>query len=71
MNGAAKINQYEKHHGIKWPQIDHFAHNNQPITGGHDGGEYEGEIRRAGGGGGSTVLSFWGCYKLRGGKKLK
>ncbi len=37
-----------------------------------NGGEYEGEIRQAwgGGGGGSTVLSFWGCYKLRGGKKI-
>jgi hypothetical protein len=39
-------NQYEKHHGIKWPPIDHFAHNNQPKTGGRDGGEYEGEISR-------------------------
>jgi hypothetical protein len=38
-------NQYEKHHCIKWPPIDHFAHNNKPKTGSRDGGEYEGEIR--------------------------
>ncbi len=71
INGAAKKIQYEIHHGLNWPPIDHFTHNNQPKTGSRDGGEYEGEIRQAGGGGESMVLSFWGCYKLRGGKKLK
>ena len=44
-----------------WPwrlPIDDFPHNNQPKIGGWDGGEYGGEVRRAGGTGEAHVHCF-------------
>ena len=37
--------------GHRRPPIGNFTHNNQPKTGGRDGGDYEGEARQAGGAG--------------------
>jgi hypothetical protein len=46
-NGAAKNKKIKIHHGLRWPPIDDLLCNNQPKTGFHDGGGYEGEARRA------------------------
>ena len=37
--------------GLRRLPIDNFPHNNQPKIGVRDGGEYEGEVRQAGGAG--------------------
>ncbi len=36
------------HGGIYWPPIGGPKHNNQPKTGGIDGGEHGGDMRQAG-----------------------
>ena len=40
--------------------IDHFTRNNQPKTGGHNGGEYDGEAQQAGGAGEAQYHGFGG-----------
>jgi len=35
------------------------THNNQPKTGGRDGGDYGGEAQRAGGVGKHNIIIFW------------
>ena len=38
-----KINENEIQHGLTWPPINDFLHNNQPKTGSRDGEDYGGE----------------------------
>ena len=38
-----KINENEIQHGLTWPPINEFLHNNQPKTGSRDGEDYGGE----------------------------
>jgi hypothetical protein len=44
-----KIKFIKIRRGLKQPPIDQTSHNNQPKTGGRDGGDYGGEARRVGG----------------------
>jgi hypothetical protein len=53
--------------GRRRPPIENFTHNNQPKTGGRDGGDYEGEARRAGGAREARYLRFWEALQLNGG----
>ena len=39
---------YKIHHSLKWLPVDDFKRNNQPKTGGHEGGEHGGDMRQAG-----------------------
>ena len=41
-NGAAKNKKIKIHRGLRWPPIDDLLCNNQPKTGFHDRGGYEG-----------------------------
>ena len=43
-----------------WLPIDDFPHSNKPKIGGRDGGEYGGEVRRAGGAGEAHFHCFGG-----------
>jgi len=45
--------------GLRWPPIGKKTHNNQPKTGGCDGGDYGREERRAGGVGKRDIIVFW------------
>ena len=54
-----KINENEIQHGLTWPPINEFLHNNQPKTGSRDGEDYGGEARRAGGAGERDIIVFW------------
>jgi hypothetical protein len=47
---SEKINKQHNTPGLRRLQINNDTHNNQPTTGGHDGGEDGKEVRRAGGG---------------------
>ena len=51
--------------------IEHFTHNNQPKTGGHNGEEYGGKVRRVGGAGEARYYCVEGGIRVDGGKKLK
>jgi len=53
--------------GHRLPPIEHFTHNNQPKTGGRDGGDYEGEARRAGGAVEARYHRFGEALQLNGG----
>ena len=50
--------------GHQRPPNDDITHNNQPKTSGHDGGEYEGEARRARGAGEARYHRFGGALEL-------
>ena len=69
-NGATKKERWAAR-GHRRPPIEHFTHNNQPKTGGRDGGEYGGKVRQVGGAGGARYHCFGGALELNGGKKLK
>jgi len=53
-----KINENEIQHGLRWLPINEIVHNNQPKTGGRDGGDYGGEAQRAGGAGKRDIIVF-------------
>jgi hypothetical protein len=59
------------HGGIYWPPIGKPKHNNQPKTGGRDGGEHGGDIRRAGHVGEARCHHFGGVVSWIGGKNIK
>jgi len=46
--------------GLSRLPIDNFPHNNQPKIGDRDAGEYEGEVRQAGGVGEAQYHCFGG-----------
>ena len=66
-NGAAKNRNKKIHRGLRRPPIDDILYNNHPKTGGRDGGDYEGEARRAGGAGEARYCRFWEALQLNGG----
>ena len=43
-----KNNENKIHGGVNWPPIGKPKHNNQRKTGGRDGGQHGGDMRRAG-----------------------
>jgi hypothetical protein len=55
-----KIKKIKIHHGLRWPPINDLLCNNQPKTGFHDGGGYEGEVRRVRGAGEALCHHFGG-----------
>jgi hypothetical protein len=57
--------------GHRRPPIKNFTHNNQPKTGGRNGGDYEGEVQQAGGTGEAQYHCFGEALQLNGGLKLK
>ena len=46
--------------GLEWPPIDKITHNNQPKTGGRNGGDYGGEAQQAEGAGEARYHYFYG-----------
>jgi hypothetical protein len=59
------------HGGIYWPSVGGLKHNNQPKTGGRDGGEHEGGIQRAGPIREAQCHHFGGIVSWTGGKNIK
>jgi hypothetical protein len=59
-----KINERKIHLGHRLLPIDHFTHNNQPKSGGRDGGEYEWEVQQAGGAREARYHRFGGALEL-------
>ena len=55
-----KNNENKIHGGVNWPPIGGPKHNNQPKTGGRDGGEHGGDMQRVGRVGEAQCQSFWG-----------
>ncbi len=64
-NGAAEKNKIKKHSGLRRPPIDDLLCNNQPKTGFHDKGGYEGEVLRARGAGEALCHCFGGIISDR------
>jgi len=58
-NGATKNKKNNLHRGLRLPPINNNTHNNQPKTGGRNGGDYGGDARRAGGTGKHDIIVFW------------
>jgi len=59
-NQTMKKQNNKIHRGLKWLPIEKKTHNNQPKTGGRDGGDHLGEARRAGGAGKRDIIVFGG-----------
>jgi hypothetical protein len=59
-NRGAKNKKMKYTIAFEWPPIDNGSHNNQPKTGGCNGGEYGEDVRWSGGMGGSMIPLFWG-----------
>jgi hypothetical protein len=57
--------------GLRWLPINQYTHNNQPKTGGRDGGDYGGEARRVGGARKCNIIIFGGAKVKVDDKKLK
>ena len=58
-NKVTKTKKNKIRRGLRWPPIGKKSHNNQPKTGGRNGGDYGGEARRAGGTGKRDIIVFW------------
>ncbi len=69
LNRATQKNENKIHGGVNRPPIGGSKHNNQPKTGGRDGGEYGGDMRRAGRVGEAQCHHFGGVVNWIGGKK--
>ena len=65
-----KLTKEKIHLGHRRPPIKHFTHNNQPKTGGRDGGEYGGKMRQVGGVGEAQYHRVGGGVRVDGGKNL-
>ncbi len=59
------------HGGIYWLPIGKLKHNNQPKTGGRNGGENVGDIQPAGCVGEALCHRFGGIVRWIGGKNIK
>ncbi len=66
-----KNNENKVHGGINWPPIGEPKHNNQPKTGGCDGGEHGGDMGQAGCVGEAQCHHFVGVLSWIGGEKIK
>ncbi len=64
-------NENKIHGGVNQPPIGGPKHNNQPKTGGHNGGEHGGDMQRAGCVGEARWHHFGGIVIWIGGKKIK
>ena len=58
-NKVTKTKKNKIRRGPRWPPFGKKSHNNQPKTGGRNGGDYGGEARRAGGTGKHDIIVFW------------
>jgi hypothetical protein len=71
LNGVTQHNKNTIHGGIYWLPIGRPKHNNQPKTGGQDGGEHGGDMQRARGVGGVQFHHFGGIVSWIGGKNIE
>jgi len=60
LNGKTTKLRFGRGLGLRRLLIDNFPHNNQPKIGVREAGEYEGEVRRAGGEGEVQYHCFGG-----------